>query len=310
MMGEAASNSMDPSALATHASGARRREPLSNEALSAILGWRQRRFDWFRVTFGAAFALHIVIVLLAARAHTLHEMKALLVGTRGWVHEYFWQMYEVVPENKPPPPKPIEAPPLPEVPPEPVAAAPKPIAAPKDPYDAPPPPAQAAKVLTQKEDPDKIEDLTGNTIVNGEGTAAFGQQSAAGKGDKPVLNSAASLTGVVGGTGSSKGPPPPPPQPTGPDLSRGASPSGGTNWSCPFPPEADADQIDEQRVTLVVTVRADGSPLSVNVVNDPGHGFGRAARMCALTRKFSPTLDRTGQAIVGTTAPFIVRFTR
>ena len=309
-MGEVASNPIDPSALATHASGTHRREPLSNEALSAILGWRHRRVDWFRATFGAAFALHLVIVLLAARAHYLHEMKALLVDTRAWMHEYFWQMYEVVPENKPPPPRPIEAPPLPEVPPEPVAAAPKLVAAPKDPYDAPPPPAQAAKVLTQKDDPDKIEDLTGNTIVNGEGTAAFGQQSAAGKGDKPVLNSAASLNGVVGGTGSSKGPPPPPPQPTGPDLSRAASPSGGTNWSCPFPPEADADQIDEMRVTLLVTVRADGSPLSVNVVNDPGHGFGRAARMCALTRKFAPTLDRTGQAIVGTTAPFIVRFTR
>jgi protein TonB len=165
-------------------------------------------------------------------------------------------------------------------------------------------------VLTQKEDPDKIEDLTGNTIVNGEGTAAFGQQSAAGKGDKPVLNPAASLTGVPGGTGSSKGPPPPPPQPTGPDLSRAASPAGGTSWNCPFPPEADADQIDEARASLVVTVRPDGTPLSVSVVSDPGHGFGRAARMCALTRRFTPALDKTGQAIAGSTPPFNVRFTR
>ena len=165
-------------------------------------------------------------------------------------------------------------------------------------------------MLTQKEDPDKIEDLTGNTIVNGEGTAAFGQQSASGKGDKPVLNPAASLTGVPGGTGTSKGPPPPPPQPTGPDLSRAATPSGSTNWSCPFPPEADAEQIDEMRVSLVVTVRPDGTPLSVNVVADPGHGFGRAARMCALTHRFNPTLDRTGQPITGATPPFNVRFTR
>ena len=309
-MGEVASNPIDPSAMGAHASGAHRREPLSNEALAAILGVKRRSVDWFYVNFGAAFTLHVIILILAARSHYLHEMKELLVDTRAWVHEYFWQMYEVVPENKPPPPKATEAPPPPpEAPPEP-APAPKAVAQPKDPYDAPPPPAQAAKVLTQKEDPDKIEDLTGNTIVNGEGSAAFGQQSAAGKGDKPVLNSAASLNGVVGGTGSSKGPPPPPPTPTGPDLSRAAVPSGGGNWSCPFPPEADAEQVDDGRVTLVVTVRPDGTPASVNVVSDPGHGFGRAARMCALTRRFSPTLDRTGQAISGATAPFIVRFTR
>src|SRR6185312_12603663 len=111
-----------------------------------------------------AFALHIVILLLAMRAHYLHEMKELLVETRAWVHDYFWQMYDVVPENKPEPPKPVDAPPPPpEAPPEPVAPAPKAEARPKDdPYDAPPPPAQAAKVLTQKADPDEIEDLTGN----------------------------------------------------------------------------------------------------------------------------------------------------
>jgi periplasmic protein TonB len=57
-------------------------------------------------------------------------------------------------------------------------------------------------------------------------------------------------------------------------------------------------------------VRPDGTPLSVNVVNDPGHGFGRAARMCALTRRFTPALDRTGQPIAGATPPFVVRFTR
>jgi protein TonB len=217
----------------------------------------------------------------------------------------------VVPENKPEPPKPLDAPPPPpEAPPEPAAPAPKAEARPKDdPYDAPPPPAQAAKVLTQKADPDEIEDLTGNTIVSGEGTAAFGQQSAQGKGDKPVLNPAASLTGVPGGTGTSKGPPPPP-QPTGPDLSRAATPSGGSSWSCPFPPEADADQIDEARASIVVTVRPDGTPLSVSIVSDPGHGFGRAARMCALTRRFTPALDKAGQPITGSTVPINVRFTR
>jgi protein TonB len=308
-MREAAMNQAEPGALDTISSGSRRRGALSNDALSAILGEQRRGFDWFYAYFGVAFAAHVLVLLLAMRAHYLHEMKELLVDTRAWVHEYFWQMYDVVPENKPPPPKEIEAPPPPEAPPEPAAPAPK-AAAPKDPYDAPPPPAQAAKVLTQKDDPDKIEDLTGNTIVNGEGTAAFGQQSAAGTGDKPVLNPAASLTGVPGGTGTSKGPPPPPPQPTGPDLSRAAKPAGSVSWNCPFPPEADADQIDEARALVVVTVRPDGTPLSVTVVSDPGHGFGRAARMCALTQKFAPALDKTGQALTASTAPFGVTFRR
>jgi hypothetical protein len=116
-MGEVASSPIDPSPLGAHSSGARRRGALSNEALSAILGVKSRRFDWFYANFSFAFALHVVILLLAMRAHYLHEMKALLTDTRAWVHEYFWQMYDVVPENKPPPPKPIEAPPLPEAPP-------------------------------------------------------------------------------------------------------------------------------------------------------------------------------------------------
>lgn len=308
-MGELARNHPGASAADARTSGARRREALSNEALAAILGEPRRRFDWFYANFGVAFALHVVVLLLAMRAHYFHEMVELQVDTRAWIHEYFSQMYEVV-QEKPPPPKPIEAPPLPEAPPEPPAPAPKAEVAPKDPYDAPPPPAQAAKVLVQNDDPDKIEDLTGNTIVNGEGTAAFGQQSAAGKGDKPVLNPAASLTGVPGGTGSSKGPPPPPPPPPGPDLSRPASPSGSSNWNCPFPPEADADQIDLGVASLVVTVRPDGTPLSVTVASDPGHGFGRAARMCALTRRFNTALDKTGQPVAGATAPFNVRFTR
>jgi protein TonB len=59
-----------------------------------------------------------------------------------------------------------------------------------------------------------------------------------------------------------------------------------------------------------VTVRPDGSAQSVKVLSDPGNGFGRAARTCALSQRFEAAFDRTGQAITGTTAPFTVRFTR
>jgi len=45
-------------------------------------------------------------------------------------------------------------------------------------------------------------------------------------------------------------------------------------------------------------------------VSEPGHGFGRAARMCALTKRYTPALDRDGNPVVGTTPPINVTFTR
>jgi protein TonB len=84
---------------------------------------------------------------------------------------------------------------------------------------------------------------------------------------------------------------------------------GGTTWNCPFPPEADAEEINHAVVTVQVTVRPDGSALTATVVTDPGHGFGRAARLCALGRRYQPALDRTGAAIVSS-APINVHFNR
>jgi protein TonB len=48
----------------------------------------------------------------------------------------------------------------------------------------------------------------------------------------------------------------------------------------------------------------------VKVVSDPGFGFGRAARVCALSRRYTPALDRTGSPTVSATPPIKVRFTR
>jgi periplasmic protein TonB len=297
--------------LGAPSSGRRSRGRRSGDVVAAVFGDDGGGIDWFYGSLAVALVLHVFFLGMAIRAHYLHELPEILKETRAFLHEYFWQQYDVVPENKPPPPK-VETPPPPEAPPLPAPApvAKLPAKAKDDPYEPPPPPAQAAKALTQKEDPDKIEDLTGNTVVTGEGSASFGQQSAQGKGDKPVLNPAASLTGTPGGTGTVKGPPPPPPEPVGPDRSQAAKPEGSSNWNCPFPPEADADQIDQARVSIVVTVRADGTPASVSVLNDPGHGFGRAARMCALGRRYSAALDRSGSAITASTPPINVTFTR
>jgi protein TonB len=72
----------------------------------------------------------------------------------------------------------------------------------------------------------------------------------------------------------------------------------GAGWSCPFPPEADADKVDIAVVRLWITVRADGTPSDAAIVDDPGHGFGRAARECAMARRYRPALDRNGVPIL------------
>ncbi|NUP11001.1 MAG: hypothetical protein HOW73_33560 [Polyangiaceae bacterium] len=119
-------------------------------------------------------------------------------------------------------------------------------------------------------------------------------------------------TGSGNGSGIQKSPPPPPPTPPAPtvDLSRPAELVGSKSWNCPFPPEADAEGKDSAVVQLVVTVSPDGSPENVKVMADPGSGFGRSARSCALGRRYKAGLDREGKASRKTTAPITVRFSR
>jgi protein TonB len=239
---------------------------------------------------------------------------------RGQIHDYLWATYEVdlpkPPEaEKPKGPDPA---PAPEPEPEPAPKIPLPTSAPPptpkdDPYDPPPAAAEATKILTRDPDPNEIVDMTDRGIASGEGSGVgYGQVAGAGTAKAPTYDPNAKVGGVPGGTGTGKPPaPPPPPAPAGPDRSRAPQFVGGLSWSnCPFPPEADADQMDQARVMISVTVRPDGSPLSVKVVSDPGHGFGRAARICALSRRYSPGLDKVGNPLTATTPPFVVRFTR
>ncbi len=113
------------------------------------------------------------------------------------------------------------------------------------------------------------------------------------------------MGGVPGGVGGVLGGalPSPPPSPK-------AALAGSSAWTCPFPPEADAAKVDSAVVTLVVTVSATGKPIKVMVVQDPGSGFGRAARSCALARTYKPAVDDQGKPIESSTPPIRVRFTR
>lgn len=260
---------------------------------------------------GMVIGLMIALVThgyASARAMTaLFDMQRGIREMRQDLHDFFWTEYDVdIPPAQKAEEKKEEPPPEPE--PEPAPKLDKPAPKEDDPYEdkTPPPPSQAAKVLTAKEDPDEPVDMTGQGFVTGDGTGpGFGMVSAEGTAKTPTYNKGASLDGKEGGTGTK--PPPPPPAV---DLSKAPSLVGSTNWDCAFPPEADAEQIDQAVASVVVTVRPDGTVQSVKVVDDPGYGFGRAARICALARRFSPGLDRTGQPTTSVTPPIRVRFTR
>jgi protein TonB len=93
------------------------------------------------------------------------------------------------------------------------------------------------------------------------------------------------------------------------DRSRAVERVGTGNWSCPFPAEADLDQVDEAAAVIAVSVGPDGSVRSATIDSDPGHGFGREARACALRESYTPALDRDGTAVAATKR-FRVFFTR
>jgi protein TonB len=194
---------------------------------------------------------------------------------------------EVVDIDLPKPPLPPE-PPKPE---EPLPKAPEPLHHTR----APSSPARAAKVVTRAPDPNEPVDLTGSFVIGSAATYVGGTSSATGT--SPVV-----IHGKTAGTA-------PGGSPGSPDLARHPALGEAANWQCPFPPEANADHIDHAVVTIRVEVAASGTARSVTVVKDPGHGFAREARRCALSKKWSPALDREGAAVAGS-AIVNVRFAR
>jgi len=145
-----------------------------------------------------------------------------------------------------------------------------------------------------------------------------------GDGDLPITGPVAAGPGADGGgpaafagPGSGSGPPgppgppaaaPPPPPPPSVDRSRAPALARGGQWSCPWPEEA--EQIDDAAVTIRVVVDAAGHATRVDVEVDPGHGFAREARRCAMRETYLPGLDREGRPIAATSKQIRVRFSR
>ncbi|MEA2750538.1 MAG: periplasmic protein TonB [Myxococcales bacterium] len=249
-----------------------------------------------------AVSMHAGAAVGAVQAAVLQAFASWARDIHGQVSNRLAQTYEVdmlkpveKPEEPPPPP------PEEKEPPKLVKEAPK-----DEPPPQPPAAADAAKVLMQEPAKDEPVDLTGNTFLNGNAETAVGGNSAiGGTGKQPNYNPAAVATGVPGGTGTAPAPPA-----VKVDRSRAASITNKANLErCPFPAEADAEQVDEAAVGVEVKVSADGRAETVAVTQDPGHGFGREARKCALRERYNAALNVDGVAIPGVYR-LIFRFNR
>ena len=91
--------------------------------------------------------------------------------------------------------------------------------------------------------------------------------------------------------GPTASPPPVPSPRTEPATARRSAARVRSRWTRPPGTargrrSADARQVDQETVVIRVAVGTDGRVDRVDVLQDPGFGFGTAARQCALTTRF------------------------
>lgn len=254
------------------------------------------------VTFSVVLALILHAGLATAGVGVL-ELKDYL----DWqsmmqrrLHDRLMSEYEIEVVREPDPPKAVEPePPQPKPEPEVLKDVPK-----DQPKDTPAPAAaQAGQVMAADPKSNEPVDLT-NSFVQGAGTSyAGGTTAPTGTAQTAVRAPGAVGGGTPGGTGTSAA------APSAVDKSRSLRLRGGLDWDCPFPPEADTEQIDQAAATIEVAVGQDGRVTSVRLISDPGHGFGRQARACAMGKSFEAALDRDGNPLAST-KQFRVTFNR
>jgi periplasmic protein TonB len=155
-------------------------------------------------------------------------------------------------------------------------------------------PAQAGRLAAAAAAP---LDFTGSALIVGAG-ASYAGGATSGSGTSPVPATGAVASGATGGGGAAV-------------ASRARAVSLDQDaWNCPWPAEADARQVDQQTVILRVAVRPDGRAERVELLSDPGFGFGPAARLCALATRFEAARDAAGQAMAALSPPIRVHFFR
>jgi protein TonB len=122
---------------------------------------------------------------------------------------------------------------------------------------------------------------------------------------------AATGTALAPASGAGSGAPPSVAAPSGvPTSGARAVALDGESWSCPWPAEAAAAQVDEQTVVIRVVVDQTGRAEAVEILADPGLGFGEAARACALQARFTPARDARGEPLRARSPAIAVRFVR
>lgn len=235
-----------------------------------------------------AVGLHGLLLLWATRSERSLESWSAAVAARVHAELSREQVVELREPSPPPPPVAQPPPPAPSVPKTRV-----PSRHPPEP-SRPPPPAQAGRIVAREENPNAPADLTGETFVTGTASTYAGGVTTA-KGTNPVAVQTRDVD-----------PRSPPGQP---DRSSPVA-LNDLDWKCPWPREAEAEEIDEQIVLVRVLVRADGTVESATILKDPGHGFGQEAVACAMRTRFAPARDRDGRAIRAQSPPIRVRFTR
>ncbi len=158
--------------------------------------------------------------------------------------------------------------------------------------------AKAAQILAKTDD--NVLDFENVFTVGSSERYTGGNTLSKGTNDKPPDTPKVAATGVAAA---------PPPQIVSVDLSRTATLAGSGEWRCPFPPEADSDSVDEASAIIEVIVGATGKAQTANILQDPGHGFGREARSCAMRESYVPALDKSGNP-VASSKKFRVKFER
>jgi protein TonB len=240
-------------------------------------------------------------VILALYGAAIALSEALGAPVANWSAEMAARIHDAIARDRavdltPPPP----APPPPTPPPTPApapAAIRTAIKTAGPPRPAPAEPARAGKLTAVANDP---VDFTGAAFVVG-GAATFpgGTTAARGTGTAPGSSGPPAGSSPPGAGGHARAP----------SRARAVSLDQAA-WSCPWPAEADAEQVNERTVVLRATVRADGRAETVDLLSDPGFGFGPAARACALTTRFEPARNADGQPIAAQSAPIRVHFFR
>jgi periplasmic protein TonB len=250
----------------------------------------------------ASAALHSFAVKSFVAAWLMAGFMGWHDDIRGRVRERMLSEYslEIEPEATKPEPEKEPEPPKPQ---EPTPKAPEAKVA--DKQEAPAPAAaQAGKIMAADPD-DKPVDF-GSAFVQGNGDQyAGGKTDQNGTNKTKVTSVAAAGTGSPGPVGTGAQITVAPPK----DCARGTRLRGGSAWDCAFPPEADTEQIDQASAVIEVTVNAGGRVDGVRIVQDPGHGFGRAARACAMSKAFDAAVGNECTPIASTKS-FRVNFNR